>query len=607
MISGRREELDQIASGFSTDTEQAAFKKIIDLCQRFEVEASAHNNQVDDDTLTRLWDPLAVLRIDLLGSRDKPDLLDKMRLKLESLRAGSLYQTIRKKILSQTEYVSAADVLYFTAITDEPGLIDLYDVARCVDSLRECSIKSTLALIIDLRARTDKHFNKYRAVRFNESLASCTQPLTRNPLLVTRFMRTHAVWSAVLREESLFEEIKAKVENREELHKVPEIELLYYGLMSSPPDAHFQTYGALEFEHEIIDKKRESHANLRRIVTALLQICSPQAVSQQPTMDAELLKKFHQRGAVVYQNEERFEYFYFLNLENVDLRGLNLIGNDGLAYASLRGANLAYARLDKAMQVDSTRARVHSTKLYNRIDDEQCFGTWRLCCFQQAEFVESTIQELNQMDCSFTGATFDKCKVVLCKNPMKNLSDFNDTTFINSQLENFNYLKDDAARRLTLSNTKLIDSVNVFKFPDAIELSFTFTEVKTLEDELMHFKCRALFPVDREEWYLRDNESLRNNIQMLAARHVIMRVMSDAIPPELRSSLLEAACKHSLFHPQYTAARVVNDVSSYVLPKVFGLFAAAPPQQTNMILSAAQLALENARCPDHASPSRVFK
>lgn len=542
LFAGRLDE-DKIRLLAKTD-EHTALEKLSSLSHAleavvFEPELTAGDEKTKTEAADNLW----ALAMSADGVEYK--FTDELCGDLERRRNEDLYRTIREKITSQNEVsISAEELLYFSIITNEPELINLYDLYAIKDSeavAKYSGIKVNFEILLGLRARRDEHFLKDGFKLLIKSMNSQLIDHKRHPLFATRLARKLEQIIEKLRNEPEYLSIVAKVDGNE---KLSDAEKLYYSLVSEKriqalvdADAgSLKAYSRCMDKLNLPESEREA---LKRNMNLLIILRNHKKYSH--LEDPELIAKMHKRTNMVRTRNKRFQ---FLNLENMDLSGIDLIGNDFLSYVNLKGAILKRAQLDHATRVNFNGAIMSEAGLYNRVNRGN-FPSWSHCTFDKAVLSKATVKKLQLSCCEFRGANFEGAKVSLGKPEVAPvLATFTGANFDNATMKNFNYCSENAVVHVSAVNAEMRNSQRVFRNTDAFDKLLSFTDVATLYKELDRLEKVA--GKDKGLWQHEVN-AIKSDIKLTIARHIKKHVMSDAVEPELRLEVMEAACSHDMF------------------------------------------------------------
>lgn len=542
----------------SNKDEKSALDKLTTLCNALdETLVSTKPAAPDEDTKNAAkqkiydleFDRVFHLRVDDIPFGD----INSMCEKLKILRSENIYHRILDKITHGEAAISVEELAYFAMITDQPELINLYDLRKCLDAVGYERLKLNFEILIGLRARKDKHFSKYHLEMLDKVMAAHDLSHETQPLFATRLCRKLDAITAKLRAEPYYQSLVEKVKKRERLS---DEETLYFalltdndGLYSSACFYHISMYTSCleKIENEYLREVFKQKINM--------MICL-RGHSDSNKEDQELIAKMRERGANARGSNATVQ---FLNLENVDLSDIDLIGNDFLVYVNLKGAKLEYAQLDQARHVNFNRAHMRCAGIYNRVNDE--YKNWDSCNFNDADLSKSKVRKPHLSKCTFVKTNFEEAHVYLSKSRDHNDADFTEANFNSATMKNFNACVH-GVKHVSVVGATLTNSLDIFKDPEAIDELFSFTDVATLNREL-----------HRLEILVMANTEFKDDIKLAAARHIKKRAMANAIEDlNLHRDLMDAACAHSVFQPESKTARAANDVVTFASSTIHGWF-----------------------------------
>ncbi len=491
--------------------------------------------------------------------------------KLEKLRTETIYLRTLDKISSGEESISPEELAYFALITDQPELINLYDLQKCTHG----SFDSALEIVVGLRARKDKHFSTYEAGMLDEAMEAHHKNHEKQPLFATRLCRKLDHFRAKLRDEPYYHSLIDKVDKQEHLS---DEESLYFSILTDDVvlrsnarlyDARAYTSSLDRIENEKLRQAIKQKINMIISLRGYTHSFSGE--------DHNLMAKMRERGA---RGIDGTGAVAFLNLENVDLSGIDLIGNNFLIFVNLKGAKLEYAQLDQASLVNFSRAHMRGAGIYSRVNnDKRWTTTWKKCNFNEADLSESTIKKPHLSNCTFVKTNFERANIHLSKLSNHNDADFTAANFNSATMINFNACPH-GVKQASVVWANLINSMGIFHTPENIDELFSFTDVETLNWELTRLEQWFLAYADKEKYlgniyFCRETQTLtlKEDIRLAAARHIIKRVMTSADKDlSQHRDMIDAACAHSIFQPESKAGRVANDVITFASSKIHGWF-----------------------------------
>lgn len=309
---------------------------------------------------------------------------------------------------------------------------------------------------------------------------------------------------------------------------------------------------------------------------------------------ADLRCAFAKRSAAFYDRDR-----LFLNLENQNLQGVNLIGVEALCCVNLKGANLREIKLDYARQVNFTEANMQYAYLCidRRFDSNYASFCWDSSNFTRTDLSHSRLVEMEVNACDFTEANFEEAEVELY-HQRSHYACFARANFNRAVMRNFNRHHHAQLEDASFIDTTFTNSLEIFsryELRGAVLTGAAFLGAAEMRGALNAFYQTRIAMVDDDEPdFMAHPHDLIHRIKLTAARYIIKYVMSDAVPENRRRDLLQAAVQHRIFQPESRLVQSANSVSKFASAALCGLFSRPPLAEDAPYKTAALIELEKA-------------